>query len=190
MKVSLKKAAVLISGLKAIVDKSFESSTSVEIDKFTQNFKSVLDDATNQLVESVDKRMDAVVAMFSIRDMLSKSNHENGVDFLLNQIESKKSTLKVIKSFIGSSQKKLRLSDDEINARLIDLKQKQSSSGYDDSFSVSLFTKEYILKLKDLENFLNRSIIDLKDELLEKNVKGSIYLTEPVINTLKANFLL
>jgi len=190
MKISLRKANALQQEIQnalkninlsslAVVRLNEHEDANVQIDTARSNFKDA------EVLKS-----DLTNILYRIRKDVSRSNHKAGVSDLLTEIALIEAHLKDAKDAITAGE---QMSAELIAGKIWKIKNNESSSSYDrmsSNFSTSVLSKSYLSNTEKEIAMYKRTRQNLKDKLLELNIKTEIDLSPSVEASLSKSNLI
>lgn len=184
MKVNLRKANALQLEL---LKKPVPLATTVALNEFSQPIDEVTK-ARMTAFASESRRTKNIQAAYAIRAAISSANHAAGVDTILNTIACIETELACLNSIVKSP---VRPSDSVITGRVEKLSSPESNRyGYSNDITVGVYTELDMAGFNDRIDVLRAEIRQLRDQLLDINIRTTVDLDVRTVETLKAEKLI
>lgn len=183
MKVSLRKANALQLVIQEQIGEKFVGDA--VIGKF-DNAASVIEEASNKLTATVDKKFDLIDVYFSIRQKVGAAGAKAGINDLLTDLAKIERQVAFLKQLASTSSFMPKL--EVVEKALTELREAKSEQrnyyGAKESVSVSLLSKEAVEGYAKNINTARKEKNKISDKLLHLNVSTEIELDEKEVSVL------
>jgi copper chaperone CopZ len=192
MQINLRKANAIQAEIKKAIS-GVKVETSVSVDEFTPDFKTVVATAQESLVKAIARKRQLNKALFEIRNQVGEANSKVGINEVLTEVQLIDADLSIVNPLVNATIGKEFA---EIEARL----EKAKASPQADSLRASMYginkvetsvvTPTLIEDAKLLAKSFKRDKQELQDKLLQLNVNTLICLSAETVTLLKEEGIL
>lgn len=192
MQINLRKANAIQSEIRRAISQ-VNAKDNVTVTEFTSDVEGVISKAALEFRQSLEKKEALNKALFQIRAAVGRANVESGISDTLADIQLLDARIAVKNAFASATLKK---DISEINARIVKLKQVQTSermSLYGDRYNnvdTGVVSEVDVAAAKAELKALKRERQALNDKLLQLNVNTLIQLTDATKLTLQEEGLI
>ncbi len=192
MQINLRKANAIQSEIRRAIGQ-VNAKDSIAVSEFVSDVEATISKAALEFRQSLDRKEALNKALFQIRAAVGRANAQSGINDTLAEIQLVDARI-AIKNVIASATLKKDIS--EINARIVKLKQAQTSermSLYGDRYNnvdTGVVSENDVLVAKTELKALKRERQGLNDKLLQLNVNTLIDLTDATKLTLQEEGLI
>lgn len=192
MQVNLRKANAIQAEIRKAIN-GIKLETDIQVSEFTDGVEEAILKGNRELNAAINRKLDLVNALYSIRSEVGQKNAEVGINSILAEVEATDACTAVHNVIAGLKPRKSQI---EISARIQKHKDAPADTRsvlYGDRFSnvdTSVAFEGDIDAAKQSVKELKRSRQDLQDKLLQLNVNTLITLSEKTIQTLKEEGIL
>lgn len=185
MNITLKKASAAVLALTAEISNTRNQLQQTLIVRTTihSDLYTVKENARVKSVDTLEKLVDKIVVLYSIRAKVSAANHQHGIDVVLNEIAFTDAKLSAL-SLVANAG----ISDDEtIRKHMTSAKNRyeKDTNGYaSEDVTFMSMTEELVAPIKEGVKGLKRMKRELQDRLLELNISNKISLSEKEVEIL------
>lgn len=177
MYINLRKANALQEAIQQAMP---TIATSVDLSIYEANLSEVLESERATLLEMLEVRFDLLDALYTIRSLVARANHESGINELVNGRAKIEKGLAVYAALTGGWQESLSVIQGKAERLL------NSTSEYaSQHVNVNLLTESDVVSMAEAVAALKRSKVEIQDALLEKNIATQIVLPENVVAILR-----
>lgn len=193
MKINLRKAVALQQEIqKQLKNTNLSSLASVRLNEH-ESVSSQMDAALGTFFDAVNTKEQLTDCLYVIRSDVATANSTAGVGVLLTEIARLDAKMKDYQDAISAG---VQMSDSVIAGTLNKIK--KSNADGDSSrlvaartgITTTVLTSDYIISVKEDIVSCKRKRQDLKDQLLELNIKTQIEISPTVFNILTATGIL
>jgi hypothetical protein len=190
MKITLRKANAVQAAInETLKGLSFENQ--VRINEF-EDAETKITAAQTKHRENVERKLDLLYALYSIRKSVSRANYDAGINDMLADVARLE---KDVQFFSGLSKAEVRETSVILVGKLDKIRNRKEDSrasiyGREDDVTTSVFTADDITNFKKLAADAKKRKQKLQDTLLEVNVRAEIELAPEVEETLKQEDLI
>lgn len=192
MQINLRKANAIQAEIRRAIGQ-VNAKDSIAVSEFVSDVEATISKAALEFRQSLDRKEALNKALFQIRAAVGRANAQSGINDTLAEIQLVDARI-AIKNVIASATLKKDIS--EINARIVKLKQAQTSermSLYGDRYNnvdTGVVSENDVLVAKTELKALKRERQGLNDKLLQLNVNTLIDLTDATKVTLQEEGLI
>ncbi len=192
MQINLRKANAIQSEIRRAIGQ-VNAKDSIAVSEFVSDVEATISKAALEFRQSLDRKEALNKALFQIRAAVGRANAQSGINDTLAEIQLIDARI-AIKNVIASATLKKDIS--EINARIVKLKQAQTSermSLYGDRYNnvdTGVVSEADVSVAKAELKALKRERQGLNDKLLQLNVNTLIDLTDATKVTLQEEGLI
>lgn len=192
MQINLRKANAIQAEIRRSIGQ-VNTKDNVTVTEFTSDVEGVISKAALEFHQALEKKEALNKALFQIRAAVGRANVESGISDTLADIQLLDARIAVKNAFASATLKK---DISEINARIVKLKQVQTSermSLYGDRYNnvdTGVVSEVDVAAAKAELKALKRDRQALNDKLLQLNVNTLIQLTDATKLTLQEEGLI
>jgi uncharacterized protein YdcH (DUF465 family) len=192
MQINLRKANAIQAEIRRSIGQ-VNTKDNVTVTEFTSDVEGVISKAALEFRQALEKKEALNKALFQIRAAVGRANVESGISDTLADIQLLDARIAVKNAFASATLKK---DISEINARIVKLKQVQTSermSLYGDRYNnvdTGVVSEVDVAAAKAELKALKRERQALNDKLLQLNVNTLIQLTDATKLTLQEEGLI
>lgn len=192
MQINLRKANAIQAEIRRAISQ-VNTKDIVTVTEFTSDVEGVIGKAALEFRQALEKKEALNKALFQIRAAVGRANVESGISDTLADIQLLDARIAVKNAFATATLKK---DISEINARIVKLKQTQSSDRlalYGDRYNnvdTGVVSEVDVAAAKAELKALKRERQALNDKLLQLNVNTLIQLTDATKLTLQEEGLI
>ena len=190
MKISLRKANVLQTGINDVI-KNINIVDNVSINEF-QVAEDVISAKAKENIAAYQRKAALINVQYDIRNAVAEANSANGINGRLTEVARIDKLIALNQQLAGFN---VRTDAAIVAGKLDKIRNRKEDSraslyGHVDEVATGVFNQDSVNDFKATANKLKKDKQKLQDEILERNVRTEIVLSEQAVKTLSSEGLL